>query len=166
MASLDLEYLGQLVTRLRGYKSPTDAQKLILLLNQKPNRNEEENKNLAVLLNAEKQAERLLSARKAARDLVNKTKTLEKRKQDHLKILWAVALTSEAKANDDPMMAQVMVKLSNSKHLTDKDKELLRADLKARELRGDLVIPHDIPNQPQNKLNLNELNNQLNRSAH
>lgn len=72
MASLDLEYLRLLVTRFKSYKSPTDAQRLIVMLGDKDNRNDDENKQLGVLLKAEKQAERLTKARNEARDVLKK----------------------------------------------------------------------------------------------
>ncbi|MER2164766.1 MAG: hypothetical protein ABS921_11620 [Psychrobacter alimentarius] len=44
MARLDLEYLNKLVTRFKGFNSPSDAQKLIVMLGEKTNRSLDEDK--------------------------------------------------------------------------------------------------------------------------
>ena len=54
MAAIDNEYLDKLVKRFKGFKSPTDTQKLIVLLGEKDNRSDDDNRKLSVFLNAEK----------------------------------------------------------------------------------------------------------------
>ena len=53
MAAIDNEYLDKLVKRFKGFKSPTDTQKLIVLLGEKDNRSDDDNRKLSVFLNAE-----------------------------------------------------------------------------------------------------------------
>ena len=58
MSNLDLDYLGKLVNRFKGYNSPTDTQKLLVMLAEKTSRDDKDNKKLAILIRAEKQAEK------------------------------------------------------------------------------------------------------------
>jgi hypothetical protein len=149
MNESDLEYLGKLVARFKGYKSPTPAQKMIIELGEKTDLSSEQAKDLQVLLKAEKMAEKLLAARTAATKLMNNIKEVERKAETRIKILWAAGLIAEAKANQDPMMLQSMIKVSNSKLITEKDRKLLQDDLEARYLRGELIKPDDMPTEPQ-----------------
>ena len=63
MASIDTAYLDDLVKRFKGYKSPTDTQQLIILLGNKDNRNDEDNRKLSVLLKSREKADQLAKAR-------------------------------------------------------------------------------------------------------
>ena len=63
MATIDTEYLNDLVKRFEGYKSPTDTQQLIILLGNKDNRSDDDNRKLSVLVKAEKKADQLAKAR-------------------------------------------------------------------------------------------------------
>lgn len=127
MARLDLEYLNKLVTRFKGFNSPSDAQKLIVMLGEKANRSLDENKKLEILLRAEKKAEELLKARTATRDLMNTIKAEERKLENRKKIIWGAALRTAAKK--DPQMAQVMVRLFNEGYISDRDKDVVMADL-------------------------------------
>lgn len=149
MNDSDLKYLDKLVTRFKGYKSPTDTQILLMMLAEKTNRNLQDNKDLKVLLTAEKKGEQLLKARTAARKLMNNAKEAERKKETRIKIIMSSILALEAKANVDPMMAQVMVKLSNSKFASEKDRQILKDDLEARILRGDFIMPVTTRTEPQ-----------------
>jgi RPA family protein len=129
MANVDNERLVQLVNRFKAYKSPTDAQKLIILLGEKSNRTDDDNKKLAVLLRAEKKAEQLTKARKASKDVLEKIKNDEKKLETRRKIIWGSALKTAAK--NDPQVAQVMSKLFNGGYISDRDKDAVRKDLNA-----------------------------------
>ena len=79
MASINEDYLDDLVKRFKGFKSPNDTQQLIILLGEKDNRNDDDNRKLSVLLNAEKKADQLAKARADARDwLMLRSQKLEK----------------------------------------------------------------------------------------
>ncbi|MGP9457071.1 hypothetical protein ACT3RS_14495, partial [Psychrobacter sp. AOP7-D2-23] len=69
------EYLDNLVKRFRGFKSPNDTQKLIVLLGEKDNRNDEDDRKLSILLKAEKKADQLVKARANARKLIDAEKS-------------------------------------------------------------------------------------------
>lgn len=128
MASLDLEYLDGIVNRIRAFKSPTDAQRLIVMLGSKNNRNDDEEKQLRVLLKAEKKAAELIRARKASKDVLDKIKNEKKKLETRKKIIWGSALKTAAE--NDPQIAQVMNKLFSGGYVSDRDKEAVRDDLK------------------------------------
>lgn len=127
MAKLDLEYLDKLVTRFKGFNSPSDAQRLIIMLGEKPNRSLDEDKKLEILLRAEKKAEELFKARTATRDLMNTIKAEERKLENRKKIIWGAALKTAAK--NDPQIAQVMTRLLNDGYISDRDKDVVMADL-------------------------------------
>ena len=54
MAAINEDYLDDLVKRFKGFKSPNETQELIILLGEKDNRSDDDNRKLWVLLNAEK----------------------------------------------------------------------------------------------------------------
>lgn len=126
MASLDLEYLGKLVARFKGFKKPNDTQKLIILLGENHHRDVEDDKKLVVLLRAEKKADQLLQARRAANNILNLEKNEKRKLEARKKIIWGSVLIKMAKNDVD--VAQTMTKLFESGHLTDKDKVLIKAE--------------------------------------
>ena len=75
MATVDNDYLDNLVKRFKGFKSPNDTQKLIILLGEKDNRSDDDNRKLSVLLKAERKADQLVKARADARRLIDAEKS-------------------------------------------------------------------------------------------
>jgi len=71
------------IAYLRGLKSPTDHQRLLLTLADKTDRTEDEERKLAVLFKAEKAAERALKAKAAAARIINADKAAERKARDH-----------------------------------------------------------------------------------
>ena len=57
-----VDYLNRKLAYLKGLKAPTQAQQLLILLAEKPDRTAEEEKQLAVLLRAERAADRARAA--------------------------------------------------------------------------------------------------------
>ena len=53
MANINTDYLDDLVKRFKGFKSPNDTQQLIIILGEKDNRSEDDNRKLAVLMMCE-----------------------------------------------------------------------------------------------------------------
>jgi predicted phage tail protein len=127
MASLDLAHLEKLVKRFKGFNSPTDAQKLIILLGEKNFRDDDDNKKLAVLLKAEKKADQLIGARREARQLLDKIKADERKEETRKKIIWGSALKTAAQK--DQYMAQVMTRLFNEGYISERDKDAVKTDL-------------------------------------
>ena len=129
MANIDTVYLEQLVRRFRGYKSPNDTQRLIILLGSKSERTDEDNKKLSILLKAEKAADKLIKARAATNKIINAEKTAARKLETRKKVIWGAALKTAAK--NDAQIAQMMQKLYNEGYVAEKDKSAVRDDLEA-----------------------------------
>jgi hypothetical protein len=67
---------------LRGLKTPSDHQRLLLLLAEKPDRTPEDERKLAALVRAEKAAERAQKARANAARIVNAEKLATRKARD------------------------------------------------------------------------------------
>lgn len=124
--SIDTEYLESLVMRFKGFNSPTDAQQLIVILGRKEGRTADDNKQLSVLMRAEKKADELAQARAKARKMLDNVKGEERKKQTRNKIIWGAALKTAAQ--NEPQMAKLAVWLFDQGYVADKDKDAVRAD--------------------------------------
>lgn len=129
MTGLNLDYLDKLVNRFKGYKSPTDTQKLIMFLAEKPDRTEEDVKKLIVLVRAERAAEKLHTARQATRDLLNREKKEIRRVETRKKILWGAALLNVQSNNQ--AITTFMTHLYENDFFSEKDKLFLKDDYEA-----------------------------------
>jgi hypothetical protein len=67
---------------LRGLKAPSDHQRLLLLLTEKPDRTPEDERKLVALVRAEKAAERAQKARANAARIVNQEKIAVRKARD------------------------------------------------------------------------------------
>lgn len=76
------EWLTARIAYLRGLKSPSDQQRLLLLLADKPERSSDDNRKLAALVRAEKAAERAQKAKANAARIVNAEKAAERKARD------------------------------------------------------------------------------------
>lgn len=76
------EWLTARIAYLRGLKSPSDQQRLLLLLADKPERNSDDNRKLSALVRAEKAAERAQKAKANAARIVNAEKAAERKARD------------------------------------------------------------------------------------
>lgn len=129
MTNIDTVYLEQLVRRFKGYKSPNDTQRLIILLGSKSERTDEDNKKLSILLKAEKAAEKLVKARAATNKIMNAEKTAARKLDVRKKIIWGSALKTAS--INDAHIADVMRKLWNDGFVSEADKDVVRADFDA-----------------------------------
>ena len=77
------EWLTSRIAYLRGLKSPNDQQRLLLLLADKPERTNDDNRKLSALVKAEKAAERAQKAKANAARIVNAEKATERKARDH-----------------------------------------------------------------------------------
>ena len=131
MAAVDEKYLDDLVKRFKGFKSPNDMQKLIVLLGEKNNRNDEDNRKLSVLLKAEKKADQLVKARADARRLIDADKSKARKAEARRKIIWQSAFEAMA---EDSMAAkrnldQLKADAYNKGYVSDRDKDAVKNDL-------------------------------------
>lgn len=76
------EWLTARIAYLRGLKSPSDQQRLLLLLADKPERSSDDNRKLSALVRAEKAAERAQKAKANAARIVNAEKAAERKARD------------------------------------------------------------------------------------
>lgn len=129
MANIDTVYLEKLVTRFKAYKLPNDTQKLLVVLGEKQERSDDDNKKLAVLMRAEKKLAELRKARAATSLIMNAEKTAARKADTRKKVLWGAALKTASK--DSPEIAALMLKLFNSGYISEKDKDVVKSDLPA-----------------------------------
>ena len=131
MAAIDNEYLDKLVKRFKGFKSPNDTQKLIVLLGEKDNRSDEDNRNLWTFLNVEKKADQLAKARADARRLIDAEKSKTKKIETRRKIIWMSAIEKMASVDDKSahMLQQLRVKAFNEGYVSDRDKDAVKTDV-------------------------------------
>lgn len=131
MAAVDEKYLDDLVKRFKGFKSPNDMQKLIVLLGEKDNRDDDDNRKLSVLLKAEKKADQLVKARADARRLIDADKSKARKAEARRKIIWQSAFEAMA---EDSMAAkrnldQLKADAYNKGYVSDRDKDAVKNDL-------------------------------------
>ena len=131
MAAIDNEYLDKLVKRFKGFKSPNDTQKLIVLLGEKDNRSDEDNRNLWTFLNVEKKADQLAKARADARRLIDAEKSKTKKIETRRKIIWMSAIEKMASEDDKSahMLQQLRVKAFHEGYVSDRDKDAVKTDV-------------------------------------
>lgn len=77
------EWLFDKVSYIKGLKSPTDAQSLLMLLAEKSERTEPDEKKLRLLINAEKAAERAQRARLQASKVTESEKLAKRKARNH-----------------------------------------------------------------------------------
>ncbi len=135
MIELDLEYLGKLVNRFRGYNSPTDTQKLLIMLSEKPNRDNKDNKKLSMIMKTEKAAERLFKSKNAEREVVEKIKATERKARTRNGVIWGFGL--KAGATDNKAVADTMIWLFENGYISERDKEVVRADIEQLKKKTD-----------------------------
>ena len=92
---MDIEtWLQDRVTFLKGVKSRTDQQELLVVLAEKENRTSQDNKKLAALVRAEKASVRAAKARQEATNLINAekkaAKEADRKARNHRLILQGV----------------------------------------------------------------------------
>lgn len=131
MTRIDTDYLDDLVKRFKGFKSPSDTQKLIILLGEKLNRCDDDNRKLSVLLNAERKADQLAKARADARRLVDAEKSKARKAETRRKIIWQSAFETMASNDEriDHFLRQLKIRAFNEGYVSDRDKDVVKADI-------------------------------------
>ena len=87
-----VDYLNRKLAYLKGLKAPTQAQQLLLLLAEKPDRTAEDDKQLAILLRAERAADRARAAQLQAAKLLGQRKDAERKARHHRLIVQGLLL--------------------------------------------------------------------------
>ena len=76
-------WLAGRIAYIRGLKQPSREQQLLVLLADLPTRTQEQNRQMAALIRAERAAERLTRARAAAARVVDSEKRAARKARDH-----------------------------------------------------------------------------------
>lgn len=131
---LDDNYINDLVKRLKSDGSPTDSQRLIIILSEKDNRSDDDNHKLALLINIEQKADELAQAVTDAQSLINGEKESQPEDEDtRRKIIWADAMETASKQDQEinALMGELRRKVYDRGYVSDKDKEAIKADYEA-----------------------------------
>lgn len=131
MANINSDYLDDLVKRFKGFKSPNDTQQLIIILGEKENRSEDDNRKLAVLMKAERKADQLAKARADARRLIDADKAKARKAEVRRKLIWMSALEKMADTDQEAnhRLRMLMQDAFNEGFVSDRDKDVVRDDI-------------------------------------
>jgi len=131
MATINTAYLDDLVQRFKGFKSPNDTQQLIIILGEKDNRSEDDNRKLAVLMKAERKADQLAKARADARRLIDADKAKARKAEVRRKLIWMSAFEKMASedSNINIDLIRLMIEAFESGFISDRDKDVVRDDI-------------------------------------
>ena len=86
------DHLNSKLASLKGLKAPTQVQQLLILLAEKPDRTTEDDKQLAILLRAERAADRARVAQLQAAKLLGQRKDATRKARNHRLILQGLLL--------------------------------------------------------------------------
>lgn len=131
MTTIDTIYLDDLIKRFKGFKSPNDTQQLIIILGEKDNRSEDDNRKLAVLMKAERKADQLAKARADARRLIDADKAKARKAEVRRKLIWMSAFEKMASEDSDINinLIRLMIEAFDSGFISDRDKDVVRDDI-------------------------------------
>lgn len=131
MATINTDYLDDLVKRFKGFKSPNDTQQLIIILGEKDNRSEDDNRKLAVLMKAERKADQLAKARADARRLIDADKAKARKAEVRRKLIWMSALEKMADTDQEANhhLRMLMQEAFTGGFVSDRDKDVVRDDI-------------------------------------
>lgn len=131
MATINTDYLDDLVKRFKGFKSPNDTQQLIIILGEKDNRSEDDNRKLAVLMKAERKADQLAKARADARRMIDADKAKARKAEVRRKMIWMGALEKMADTDQEAnhRLRMLMQDAFNEGFVSDRDKDVVRDDI-------------------------------------
>jgi|25BtaG_2_1085352.scaffolds.fasta_scaffold32935_2 hypothetical protein len=131
MATINTDYLDDLVKRFKGFKSPNDTQQLIIILGEKDNRSEDDNRKLAVLMKAERKADQLAKARADARRMIDADKAKARKAEVRRKMIWMGAFEKMASEDSDRKidLIRLMIEAFESGFISDRDKDVVRDDI-------------------------------------
>lgn len=77
------DWLAARLAYLRGLKAPSEQQRMLLMLADKPDRTPEDDRKMAALIRAERAAERAQKARAAAARIIDAEKAAKRKARDH-----------------------------------------------------------------------------------
>ena len=131
MATIDTAYLDDLIKRFQGFKSPNDTQQLIVILGEKDNRSDDDNRKLAVLMKAERKADQLAKARADARRMIDADKAKARKAEIRRKLIWFSAIEKMTDTNEQAnySLRMLMKEAFDNGFVSDRDKDAVRDDI-------------------------------------
>ncbi|WP_298910997.1 hypothetical protein [uncultured Psychrobacter sp.] len=131
MATINTDYLDDLVKRFKGFKSPNDTQQLIIILGEKDNRSEDDNRKLVVLMKAERKADQLAKARADARRMIDADKAKARKAEIRRKLIWFSAIEKMTDTNEQAnySLRMLMKEAFDNGFVSDRDKDAVRDDI-------------------------------------
>ncbi len=133
MTGIDNDYLHDLVERLKSDKSPTDSQRLIIILSEKHNRSDDDNNKLALLINIEKKAAELANAIAVAQPLIDAEKESQREATTKREIIWFKAIEKASQQDQEikALMGELKRKIYDRGYVSEDDKEVVKTDYEA-----------------------------------
>ena len=133
MTGIDNDYLHDLVERLKSDKSPTDSQRLIIILSEKHNRSDDDNNKLALLINIEKKAAELANAIAVAQPLIDAEKESQREAATKREIIWFKAIEKASQQDQEikALMGELKRKIYDRGYVSEDDKEVVKTDYEA-----------------------------------
>ncbi len=130
MTGTDNNYLDDLVKRLKSDKSPTDSQRLIIILSEKDNRSDDDNHKLALLINIEQKADELANAIAVAQPLIDAEKESQREAATKREIIWLKAIETASQQDQEinALMGELKRKIYDRGYVSDEDKEVVKTD--------------------------------------
>ena len=131
MTPIDTAYLDDLVNRFQGFNLPSESQTLIIMLGEKDNRSDDDNRKLAVLMKAERKADQLAKARADARRMIDAGKAKARKAEVRRKMIWMSAFEKMASEDSDRKidLIRLMIEAFESDFISDRDKDVVRDDI-------------------------------------
>ncbi len=133
MTGIDNDYLHDLVERLKSDKSPTDSQRLIIILSEKHNRSDDDDNKLALLINIEKKAAELANAIAVAQPLIDAEKESQREAATKREIIWFKAIEKASQQDQEikALMGELKRKIYDRGYVSEDDKEVVKTDYEA-----------------------------------
>ena len=130
MTGIDNNYLDDLVKRLKSDKSPTDSQRLIIILSEKDNRSDDDNHKLSLLINIEQKADELANAIVVAQPLIDAEKESQREAATKREIIWLKAIEKASQQDQEinALMGELKRKIYDRGYVSDEDKEVVKTD--------------------------------------
>ena len=133
MTDTDNDYLDDLVKRLKRDKSPSDSQRLIIILSEKDNRSDDDNNKLALLINIEQKAAELAKAIAFAQPLIDAEKQSQREAATKREMVWLKAIEKASQQDQEvkALMGELKRKIYDRGYVSEDDKEVVKTDYEA-----------------------------------
>ena len=133
MTRTDNDYLHELINRLKTDESPTDAQRLIMILAEKDNRSDDDNRKLALLINIEQRADELAEAIAVAQPVIDAEKERHHDADTKRKMVWIDAMETASNRDTEikALLGELRRKVYDRGYVSNEDKTVIKPDYEA-----------------------------------